>query len=152
MRNHPLRRLSLRAYVVVALWSSLAGLTTLGSRPVSAADGGMLAVEIDVPDTLVKQAHASVTVRVDLPAGVPDDTPLLLTPTVEGSAVEVLRGRLFRGDAEATSPSQLRFQVPVIARSEGTAILRIDVSTYACKKRCTAITASAQKSLRVEAR
>jgi hypothetical protein len=106
-----------------------------------------LSIEIQGPDDLPRAAHLSVPVLVSLPAGAA--TPLMLTPSVEGFAVEVVRGRLIRGDAKSLDPSHLRFELPVVARSEGTAILRVDLSTYVCDPRCRPIAASATRVLHV---
>jgi hypothetical protein len=106
-----------------------------------------LAIEIQGGDSLARASHASVPVLVSVPAG--DATPLLLTPSVEGSAVEVVRGRLLRSDAKPLADGRLRFEVPVVARSEGTAILRVDVSSYVCDPRCRASAASASRVLHV---
>jgi hypothetical protein len=104
-------------------------------------------VEIQGDDSLQRAAHLGVPVWVQLPAA--GDAPLLLTPRSEGTAVEVVRGRLLRSDAKSIDATHLRFEVPVVARSEGTAILRVDVSTYVCETRCVQVTASASRALHV---
>ena len=104
-------------------------------------------VEIEGPESLPRSAHAVVPVVVAL--DVPTDAPLLLTPSVEGSAVEVVRGRLLRSDAKAIDALHLRFDVPVVARSEGTAIFRVEVATYLCEPGCRPISASGSRVLRV---
>ena len=63
-----------------------------------------------------------------------DEQPLLLTPASEGDAVRVVRGRLMRADAQPTPNGELRFEVPVVVRSAGTAVLRVDVLTYHCER------------------
>ena len=141
MRDHPLRRLIIALCACCVLGASLA-----------LAEGAGLLVLLDSPDTLQLGDRTSVAVTVDLPANVRSDTPLLLTPSVDGAALEVVRGRLFRADATVLGPTRLGFQVPVVAQREGAAILRVEVSTYACSGRCRAISASAHKTLRVQAR
>jgi predicted lipase len=126
MRDHSLRRLIV-----------LAGCLT--ASVALAADSGAASVRIEAPDTLRAGERTSVGVQVELPASVAEDAPLLLTPTVEGAAVEVLRGRLFRADAKRTGPRTLSFQIPVIAQREGAAILRVDFDTYACQTRCSTL-------------
>jgi hypothetical protein len=114
-----------------------------------AAEGGGLglALAIEGDETLARAAHASIPVIVSLPSGA--DHPLLLTPSVEGSAVELVRGRLTRADAKNLDPQHLRFELPVVAKSEGTAILRVEVMTYACSPGCARVLASASRVLRV---
>jgi hypothetical protein len=107
-------------------------------------------VEIRAPADLRPGMHANITVRVTLPQG--KGTPLLLTPKAEGSAVEVVRGRLFRADAKTLPDGTLTFELPVLARSEGTAILRVEVMTYVCNARCERVTYSESQVLRVHGR
>jgi hypothetical protein len=104
-------------------------------------------VEIQAQDTLERGGHLGVPVIVQLPAAAA--APLLLTPRIEGSAIEVVRGRLLRSDGKALDATHLRFDVPVVARSEGTAILRVDVSTYVCEPRCVPVSASGSRVLHV---
>jgi hypothetical protein len=111
------------------------------------ADGPRVRVEIQGADTLPRTAHVMVPVMLALEVAA--DAPLLLTPSVEGSAVEVVRGRLLRSDAKLVDPTHLRFEVPVVARSEGTAIFRVEVATYVCEPRCRAVTASGSRVLHV---
>jgi hypothetical protein len=110
-----------------------------------------LTVTISGPETLTRAAHASIPVWVTLP---PDSTelrdlPLALTPHIDGTAIELVRGRLLRADAKAEESGQLRFLIPVVARSEGTAILRVELMTYACDPRCRRVDASTTRVLHV---
>jgi hypothetical protein len=70
---------------------------------------------------------------------------------VEGEAVEVVRGRLTRPDAKTVDgdASRLRFEVPVLAKSEGTAILRVDLMTYVCARVCQRVLLRASEVVRV---
>ena len=104
-------------------------------------------IELASEQSLRAGAHAVIEVKVVVPAG--EDAPLLLTPSVEGDAVEVVRGRLSRSDAKIVPPDGLRFEVPVRARSEGTAILRVDVTTYVCERQCRRVVLRASQVLRV---
>ncbi|HEX4354956.1 MAG TPA: hypothetical protein VHZ95_18625 [Polyangiales bacterium] len=106
-----------------------------------------LKVEIQGEDSLPRSAHVGLPVILQLKAA--SSAPLLLTPRIEGSAVEVVRGRLSRSDGKVLDETHLRFEIPIVARSEGTAILRVDVNTYACERRCVAISASATRVLHV---
>jgi hypothetical protein len=104
-------------------------------------------VELAAEQSLRAGAHAAIEVVVRLPPG--SDAPLLVTPSVEGDAVEVVRGRLTRPDAKVIAPDGLRFEVPVRARSEGTAILRVEVMTYVCDRTCQRVVLRGSQVLRV---
>jgi hypothetical protein len=67
----------------------------------------------------------------------------LLTPRSEGTAVEVVRGRLMRADARQPDAEELEFRIPIVAREAGTAILRVRASGYLCEARCRAVDAQA---------
>lgn len=113
----------------------------------SAAAGDLL-LTLQPEQHLARDAHTSIAVSVQLPEG-SDNLPLLLTPRIEGAAVELVRGRLLRSDAKQTDATHLRFEIPVVARSEGTAILRVQLSTYACTERCRQVQVSASTVLAV---
>lgn len=81
--------------------------------------------------------------------------PLLVTPTHEGTAIEVVRGRLTRGDAaietETGSRTRLRFRIPVVARTVGTGVLRVRVDGFRCRaSHCEAL--QIEESLVIEVR
>src|SRR5262245_38976814 len=97
---------------------------------------------------LPRNAHTSIAVTVELPSG-RDNLPLLLTPRIEGAAVELVRGRLLRSDAKPIDATHLRFEIPVVARSEGTAILRVHLATYLCEESCRRIEMTASAVLEV---
>lgn len=97
---------------------------------------------------LVLGAHTPILATVQLPAA-SKELPLLLTPRIEGAAVELVRGRLMRSDAKAIDATHLRFDVPVVARSEGTAILRVSVSSYLCDETCRRVEATTSAVLEV---
>lgn len=90
---------------------------------------------------LARDAHAAIEVIVQLP-DTSAELPLLLTPKIEGAAVELVRGRLLRSDAKRTEQGHLRFELPVVARTRGTAILRVTVITYVCSERCQQVQAA----------
>lgn len=113
--------------------------------PPTAAD---VSVTLVAPERLVAGSTAMVVAEVSVPAG--GDAPLLLTPTTEGTAVEVVRGRLLRADAERTANGTLRFRIPILAKSPGNSVLRVRVVTYACSRRCRAEEADAFIVLRVD--
>lgn len=76
--------------------------------------------------------------------------PMLLTPSSEGSAVEVVRGRLMRGDADPSEGDVLRFRVPIVARTAGTAVVRVRVDGFACEaQRCLPLVVESSVALEV---
>jgi len=155
MRHHLLRRLIARSVALAAL--SLLVLPARGQdtppEDAPARDGGAspaasgVSVTLSAPDRLIAGTTAMVVAEVHVP---PSDSPLLLTPTTEGTAVEVVRGRLLRADAERSANGTLRFRIPIIAKSAGTSVLRVRVMTYACARRCRAEEADAFLVLRVD--
>ena len=114
---------------------------------VARAEAPPVSLRIEDPDLLGIGAttHADVFVRV------PDASqPLLLTPSIEGEAVRVVRGRLLRADAHPAPDGELRFEVPLVVRSAGSAVLRVDVLTYRCAPKCEALRASGTRLLHAE--
>jgi len=139
MRDRLLRGLSL---VAIAC-----GLVLVSS--VHAQAPGMR-VTLEPPEGLTEGDRAEVVAVVELDP--PNDLPLLVTPTSEGTAVEVVRGRLLRADAEDPGALPLRFRVPIVARGSGTAVLRVRASGWICAERCRAATGAASVALRVARR
>ncbi len=130
MRSRALRLLTCCAIVALAV----------GVR----AEAPDLSLRVEVADPLRvgTTAHADVFVRA------PDvNQPLLLTPSIEGNAVRVVRGRLLRADAQRAQDGELRFEVPLVVAGAGSALLRIDVLTYRCAPKCAAVRASGTRLL-----
>lgn len=121
----------------------------LAAASLAAVRGGQVQIELAPERMLRAGTHTAIEVIVHLPPG--NDSPLLITPSVEGEAVEVVRGRLMRPDAKPVDgdATRLRFEIPVLARSEGTAILRVDVTTYVCEKSCERVQIRGSEVLRV---
>ena len=142
MRDDPVRVLSAALLVLLAL----------PSRGTAAAPAPVR-VELAPEAALRAGSHAAIEVIVELPAG--SDAPLLITPSADGESVEVVRGRLSRSDAKPVAGDagdariRLRFEVPVLAKSEGTAILSVDVMTYVCARTCQRVVLRASQVLRV---
>jgi hypothetical protein len=115
------------------------------------ANESALTVTISGPETLTRAAHTSIPVLITLPPDTTDlrELPLALTPHIDGTAIELVRGRLLRADAKVEATGQLRFLIPVVAHSEGTAILRVELMTYTCDPRCRRVDASGTRVLRV---
>lgn len=111
-----------------------------------------LEVSLEAPDGLIVGDRAAVIAHVRLQPA--NDLPLLVTPSAEGPAVEVVRGRLLRADAEgdASAPGALRFAVPVVAKSPGTAVLRVRAMGWVCDHRCRQAIGESTITVRVRAR
>lgn len=130
---------SLRGLIVAVLVSGLS--------PGYADDP--LQITLEAPDQLIEGRRGSIGAVVH----VNPDVPVLITPTEEGTALFVVRGRLFRADAEEPSATPLRFRIPVVARQPGTAVVRVRVSSYECEgDDCRPVQGEASLTLRVEPR
>lgn len=77
--------------------------------------------------------------------------PLLVTPRSEGTALEVVRGRMLRAEAVDPSAEVLEFRIPVVARVAGAAVLRVRVDGYACEVRCRRVQAEAAQVVNIAA-
>jgi hypothetical protein len=159
------------ALAAVAVGAVAAGAQPGQVAPASAEAGEPLRVTLAPPPALTPGVAAEVVATV---VGADPGAPLLLTPVCEGSAVDAVRGRLLREDADpevgpdgdeagregagrdrvgrdgAPPRPALRFRVPVLARAPGTSVLRVRVSTWRCAARCRAVEADASVVLRVE--
>lgn len=112
------------------------GLVLTISAPVVAADPNTR-VQIDAPQELQVGARLSIPVSVQTDES--DTTPVLLSATSAGRAINVVKGRLLRADAIDPHANPLRFELPVVAASPGVALLNITVLTYRCAFRCEAV-------------
>ena len=110
-------------------------------------DAESVRVTLSPPAHLVAQSAAEVIAEIEVPPG---GRPVLVTPTSEGTAVEVVRGRLLRADADEVRPNVLRFRIPIVVRAAGTAVLRVRVLAYACERRCRAVEGDSVVILRVD--
>jgi hypothetical protein len=129
---------------------ALALLGLLITAPSAAQDEARAELTIEPPEQLTVGDRRSVIALVTIvPEG---DRPVLLTPTSEGTAVEVVRGRLLRTDAEDPSARVLRFSIPILAATPGTSVLRVHVSGWACEERCRPVETDAEVVLRVARR
>jgi hypothetical protein len=119
-------------------------LSALGwGQPARAGSG--LALEVAGPTELHAGERAVLAIALELP---PDFAPnVLLTPVAEGEALEVVRGRLMRGDARDTEGSNLRFDLPILAQTPGTGVVRVHALAYRCAPDCVAVEREARVSL-----
>lgn len=113
--------------------------------PIATAQPAALHLELLAPEVIRPGDRVSLRLIVT-PAG---DEAMLITPTSEGAAVVVARGRLQRRDGTVDG-DRLVVQVPIIARDAGHALVRVHVETYSCEgERCRAIAADADVALDV---
>ncbi|MEO0323645.1 MAG: hypothetical protein AAF447_11865 [Myxococcota bacterium] len=94
-----------------------------------AAQPTAISARFDVPEELRVGDRRAVVLVV---AGVEAGLPVLITTAEEGTAIEVVRGRLTRLDAETPDAEPLRFPIPLVARAPGTSVLRAELRTFAC--------------------
>ncbi len=123
--------------------ASLAGIVWLWAASASAQ--GELVVELSAPGAIHEGDRAQITALVR-GAG---PHPLLVTPRSEGTALEVVRGRLLRAEAEDPSSEVLEFRIPIVARSPGTSVVRVSAAGYACEARCRPVSAEASLVVQV---
>jgi hypothetical protein len=101
-----------------------------------------------VPEALHVDDHVTLTLTLALPAGARG--PLLVTPRSQGGALEVVRGRLLRSDARDASANPLVFELPVLARSAGQAVVSVRALVVRCADgRCEPLTLETRKSVLV---
>lgn len=133
----------------VAVRAFLVHLAIAAATPALAQDEALLEARFEAPPVeLAVGARETLVLVVD--AAPSARWPLLVTPSSDGPAVEVVHGRLFRADAEEPSAFPLRFRVPVHAASAGDAVVRARVEGYACEgERCRPVEAEASVPLRV---
>ncbi len=105
------------------------------------------------PPSASLQAPASLRVgdraRITLRLRHLGERPLLVTPSVEGDALEVVRGRLTRNDGQSDADG-LEIPIPVVARHAGHALLVAHVQTFVCDRgNCQAVRLRAEAELEV---
>jgi hypothetical protein len=106
------------------------------------------ALSLSVPESLHVDDHVTLTLTLALPADARG--PLLVTPRSQGSAIEVVRGRLLRSDARDASANPLVFELPVLARSAGQAVVSVRAQLVRCVAgRCEPVVLETRKSVLV---
>ncbi|MCB9600560.1 MAG: hypothetical protein H6721_16695 [Sandaracinus sp.] len=122
-------------------------LVVLGLAALGAPVLAQLAPRFEEPSPL----HVGDRARLVLVVDVAPDVPVLVTPTHEGRAVEVVRGRLARADALEPDARPLRFPVPIVARERGAGVVRARVTSFVCEgDDCRPTEGEARVALRVE--
>jgi hypothetical protein len=113
--------------------------------------GPGLELRLSAPPALEVGARASIVAELFIPGE--RAAPLLLTPTAEGTAVEVVRGRLTGRDGAPMGSEDgrraLRFAIPIAAHMEGISVLRVRAQTFVCAPACHPAEAEARLTLRV---
>jgi hypothetical protein len=105
-------------------------------------------LNVSVPEPIHVGDHASLTLTLHLPDGAKG--PVLVTPRTQGSAVEVVRGRLLKSDAKDPGADPLVFELPMLARSAGQAVVSVRALVYRCDDaECDALTLEARKNVLV---
>lgn len=138
VRKGVARKRSAVAIRLIAIGTIAAAAALPGARaqPV-ATDEPAIVVRLEPPPQLMVGARAEVIARVQL--GDRAGRPMLLTPSAEGTAVEVVRGRLTRADADVAEGApgedarELLFRIPIVARMVGTAVVRVRVDGFSCR-------------------
>jgi hypothetical protein len=155
MENVRARRRWFRLLLACSLGLSSA-LWCLASRahPAVAQDAAGQAPSAPAPDLLLTAPEeiragqrAALRVTLTLPPGYARN--VLLTPSVEGEALDVVRGRLMGGDALDPEARPLVFELPLLARTPGRSVVRVHALTYRCDARCVAVAVEARASLLV---
>jgi hypothetical protein len=136
-------------YVFEIALATLAAMTL--APPTGHADAPALELSLTAPDLAVGDRKS---LRAELLVGDLRLGPVMLTPSAEGAAVEVVRGRLTGDDAEPFTADDgrrgLRFAIPVAAHMAGTSVVRVHANVYGCHVGCAALETSAQLAVRVQ--
>lgn len=120
-----------------------------GAAAAQGQRGDGIAIELRAPERIVVQDRAEIVALVRTSAGLA--RPLLLTPSTEGSAVEIVRGRFTRADATPTADGALRFRIPFVARAAGTALVRVRADAFVCEDgRCRPVRVEATLTLQIQ--
>jgi hypothetical protein len=134
----------------------LAFVLSFCALPSRAQEAAPIAITIEAERTTLAVGDVGEVVAV-IEADERASGPLLLTPTSDGPAIVVVRGRLLRADAEDPRRRPLRFHVPYVAHSAGDAVLRVRVDGWSCtvvtegfaERRCQAVRVEASVTLTV---
>jgi hypothetical protein len=96
------------------------------------------ALSLELPPDLRVGQHARLVLSLHLPPTAA--RPLLVTPFHEGAALEIVKGRLLRGDALDPTANPLRFELPILALAPGAAVIGARLLAYLCAaEQCRAV-------------
>lgn len=124
--------------------SALLGLARSGVAQTSEG-----ALSFAAPPTLVEDDRAELELQLTPPPG---GQSWMITLRGEGTAVDVVRGRLLPADVEDPTARSLTLRVPIVARSPGVALVHAELTGWACAETCSAVTSRATTTLHVSAR
>ena len=143
-----MRQARVVAMGVLSLWlaSSLPGPTPARVAAQSSDEGS---IAFAPPERLFEDDRAELQLLVRPPAG---GRSFLLTLRGEGTAVEVVRGRLLPSDAVDAEARPMVFRVPIVARGRGVALVHAQLTGWSCEDTCHAVTLETSTTLRVAAR
>jgi hypothetical protein len=145
-------RLPVPALVPVPVPAAVLALALAATAHAQEAAAPPISVELVPPARVVVGARDEIVAHVTLGEGTA--APLLVTPTSEGPAIEIVRGRLLRADGVAATdrPGTLLFRIPFVARTQGTAVVHVRVDGFACAAgRCRALQIERTLPIDVEA-
>ncbi len=131
----------------MALWVYGWGASEVAGQSSEAARAPAVGIVLHPPKDL--RAGDRRQLLVDVTVRPRQGHPLLFTPSSEGTAIEIVRGRLLRSDADDPEAAVLRFRVPMIAHHAGTSIVRVHVLGYVCKSTCRSVEAEGSLVVRV---
>jgi len=101
------------------------------------------------PAPLTTDQRAELSLELTPPPG---GRAWMITLRSEGTAVEVVRGRLLATDAVDANARPLELRVPIVARSPGVGIVHAELSGWRCAESCEAVSLEASVTLHVSGR
>lgn len=126
---------------------SLFALASFALSSASTAQDTPISIALSITSPMLRVGETGEVIAV-VNSDASASGPLLITPTSDGPAIDVVRGRLLRADAEDPRSSPLRFRVPFIALTPGDALVRVRVDGWSCRipdeggeERCHAVRA-----------
>lgn len=125
-----------------------------------------IAIAIAIPIARAQEERPPLTISIEPPArvalgdrgeivvvviaGPSAARPLLVTPVSEGPAIEIVQGRVTRADAQDPEDDVLRFEIPFVARTAGTSVVRVRVDGFTCDEaRCHALELEQARAIEV---
>jgi len=98
---------------------------------------------------LSRDDRAELELRVVPPRG---RRTWMVTLASEGTAVEVVRGRLLPSDAVDLEARPILLRVPIVARGRGVALVHATLTGWSCEETCREVSLEATTTLHVGAR
>lgn len=145
------QRVRPRPALLAALSLALIALTSATRADDAATPRGQVTLTLEAPARELR-ANEPFEVVATIRFGPGTRGPFLLTPTSDGPAVEILRGRFSGIDAEpaAEGAREVTLRMPMFASVAGDTVLRAHVDAFACEAgRCRAARAEASRAITV---